>query len=167
MVFSTFFNLNLNFPVRSSWSEPQSAPGLVFAYCIELLHVRLQRISSIWFQYWPFGDVHVRAVSCVVGRGSLLWTVCSLGKTLLAFALLHLVLQGQTCLLLQLSLLSVTFQEIIAPQWHSLWFYPNSGTLWKPGHLWLTLIIIIFWYVRGRFERNTFYSQIVSYLRRQ
>ena len=31
-------------------------------------------------------------------------TVCSLGKTLLAFALLHFVLQGQICLLLQVSL---------------------------------------------------------------
>ena len=39
--------------------------------------------------------------SCVVGRGCLLWPVCSLGKTLLAFALLHSVLQGQICLLLQ------------------------------------------------------------------
>ena len=42
--------------------------------------------------------------SCVVGRGCLLWPVCSLGKTLLAFALLHSVLQGQICLLLQLFL---------------------------------------------------------------
>ena len=31
-------------------------------------------------------------------------TTRSLGKTLLAFALLHFVLQGQTCLLLQVSL---------------------------------------------------------------
>ena len=31
-----------------------------------------------------------RVFSCVVGRGCLLWPVCSLGKTLLAFALLHL-----------------------------------------------------------------------------
>ena len=30
-----------------------------------------------------------RVFSCVVGRGCLLWSVCSLGKTLLAFALLH------------------------------------------------------------------------------
>ena len=30
--------------------------------------------------------------------------MCSLGKTLLAFALLHFVLQGQICLLLQVSL---------------------------------------------------------------
>ena len=42
--------------------------------------------------------------SCVVGGGCLLWPVCSLGKTLLAFALLHFVLQGQICLLLQVFL---------------------------------------------------------------
>ena len=43
----------------SSWSEPQSAPGLVFADCIELLPLWLQRIQWIWVQYWPSGDVHV------------------------------------------------------------------------------------------------------------
>ena len=30
-VFPTFFDLSLNLAIRSSWSEPQSAPGLVFA----------------------------------------------------------------------------------------------------------------------------------------
>ena len=30
--------------IRSSWSEPQSAPGLIFADYIELLHLWLQRI---------------------------------------------------------------------------------------------------------------------------
>ena len=45
-----------------------------------------------------------RVFSCVVGRGCLLWPVCSLGKTLLAFALLHFVLQRQICLLIQVSL---------------------------------------------------------------
>ena len=45
-----------------------------------------------------------RVVSCVVGREYLPWLVRSLGKTLLVFALLHFVLQGQTCLLLQVSL---------------------------------------------------------------
>ena len=43
-------------------------------------------------------------ISCVVGRGCLLWLACSLGKTLLAFVLLHFVLQGQICLLLQVFL---------------------------------------------------------------
>ena len=45
-----------------------------------------------------------RVFSCVVGRGCLPWPVRSLGKTLLAFALLHSVLQGQICLLLQVFL---------------------------------------------------------------
>ena len=40
----TFFNFSLNLAIRSSWSEPQSAPGLVFADCTELLHLWLQRI---------------------------------------------------------------------------------------------------------------------------
>ena len=45
-----------------------------------------------------------RVFSCVVGRGCLLWPVSSLGKTLLVFALLHSVLQGQICLLHQVFL---------------------------------------------------------------
>ena len=40
----TYFNLTLNLAIRSSWSEPQSAPSLVFADCIEHLHFWLQRI---------------------------------------------------------------------------------------------------------------------------
>ena len=43
MVFPIFFNLSLNLAIRSSWSEPQSALGLVFADCVELLHLWLQR----------------------------------------------------------------------------------------------------------------------------
>ena len=45
-----------------------------------------------------------RVFSCVVGRGCLLWPVRSLGRTLLAFALLHSVFQGQICLLFQVFL---------------------------------------------------------------
>ena len=41
-------------------------------------------------------------VSCVFGRRCLLWPACSLGKTLLAFALINFILQSQTCLLFQL-----------------------------------------------------------------
>ena len=40
VVFPTFFNFSLNLAIRSSWSEPQSAPTLVFAHCIELLHLQ-------------------------------------------------------------------------------------------------------------------------------
>ena len=39
------------------WATVTSS--LVFADCIELLHLRLQRIKSTWFWYWPSGDIHV------------------------------------------------------------------------------------------------------------
>jgi len=43
-------------------------------------------------------------ITCVVGKRCLLLPVCSLDKTLLAFVLLHFILQDQTCLLFQVSL---------------------------------------------------------------
>ena len=67
-----------------------------------------------------------RVISCVVGRGCLLWLVYSLSKTLLAFALLHFVLQGQACLLLQESL-------------DFLLLY--STPLWWKAHLFLVLVL--------------------------
>ena len=67
-----------------------------------------------------------RVVSCVFGKRCLLWPVHSLGKTLLAFALLHFVLHGQTCLLVQVSL------DFLL--WH---FIP----LWWKGHLFLVLVL--------------------------
>ena len=63
---------------------------------------------------------------CVFGRGCLLWPVHSLGKTLLAFALLYFVLQGQTCLLLQVSLEFIILR---------------SSPLWWKGHLSLVFIL--------------------------
>ena len=67
-----------------------------------------------------------RVFSCVVGRGCLLWPVCSLGKMLLAFALLHSVLQGQICLLLQV------FLDFLLLHYSPLW--------WK-GHLFLAFVL--------------------------
>ena len=64
--------------------------------------------------------------SCVVRRGCLLWIVHSLGKTLLAFALLHSVPQGQICLLLQ-----------VFPDY--LLLHP-SPLQWK-GHLFWVLVL--------------------------
>ena len=43
LVFPTFFNFSLNFAIRSLWAEQLTAPGLVFADCMELLHLWLQR----------------------------------------------------------------------------------------------------------------------------
>ena len=47
MVFPTFFNLSLNLAIRSSWSEPQSAPGLVFADCIASTSLAAKNIISL------------------------------------------------------------------------------------------------------------------------
>ena len=77
VVFPTFFNLSLNLAIRSSWSEPQSAPSL------DLLTVKNFSIFG-WKEYnqSDFGVDHLvmslcRVFSCVVGRGCLLWRVFS------------------------------------------------------------------------------------------
>ena len=67
-----------------------------------------------------------RVFSCVVGRGCLLWPVHSLGKSLLAFALLHFVLRGQICLLLRVSLNFLLL---------------HSTPLQRKGHLFLVLVL--------------------------
>ena len=63
-----------------------------------------------------------RIFSCVVGRGCLLWQVSSLGKTLLAFAFLHSVFQGQICLLLQV------FLDFLL--WHSVPYNEKDIFFW-------------------------------------
>ena len=116
-----FVYLSLNLPIRNSWSELQSAPSL----SVSIFKCKEYNQSN-------FGTDHLvlsmccRAVSCVVGKGCLLWPVHSLGKTLLAFVLLNFALQGQTCLLLQAS-----------PDFLLL----QSSPLWGKGHLFLVLVL--------------------------
>ena len=87
-----------------SFPASGSAPGLVLADCIELLHLWLKEYNQSDFSVDHLVMSMCRVFSCAVGRPCLLWPVHSLGKTLLAFALLHSVLQGQICLLLQVFL---------------------------------------------------------------
>ena len=103
VVFPTFFNLSLNLAIRSSWSETQSAPGLVFADCIELLHLWLKRINLISvLTIWWYPCVES---SLVLLEEGVCYDQCVLlSELLLAFALLHSVLQGQIWLLLQVFL---------------------------------------------------------------
>ena len=101
----SLLSLSLNFTIRSH----------------DLSHSQLPVL------FWlPVVMPTCRVVSCVVGRGCLLWPVSSLDKTLLAFALLHFVLQGQTCLLFQVSLDFLLL---------------HSSTLWWKGHLILVLVL--------------------------
>ena len=69
-----------------------------------------------------------RVFSCVVGRGCLLWPVHPLDKTLLAFALLHFVLRGQTCLLFQVSL---------------DFLVKHSSLLWWKGHFVCVCVLVL------------------------
>ena len=62
----------------------------------------------------------------------LLWPVCSLGKTLLAFALLHSVLHGQICLLLQVSLYLLLLH--------------SSSLQWKRHLFWVLVLEILFFF---------------------
>ena len=66
-----------------------------------------------------------KVVSCVVGRG-FCYDQCILLAKLLDFALLHFVLQGQACLLFQISLDFLLL---------------NSSPLWWKGYLWLILVL--------------------------
>ena len=63
---------------------------------------------------------------CCWKKWCLLWPLCSLDKTLLAFALLHFVFQGQTCLLFRVSL------DFLLLHFNPLW--------WK-WHLFLVLVL--------------------------
>ena len=67
-----------------------------------------------------------RVFSCVVGRGCLLWLVCNLFKILLAFSMVHSVLQGQICLLLHVPLSFLLL---------------HSSPLWWKGHLLGVLVL--------------------------
>ena len=100
VVFPTFFNLSLNLAIMSAWSEPQSAPGLIFADCINPLYLGCKEYNQSYFGIDHLSMSMCRVISCVVGKGCLLWPVHSLGKILLAFALFHFLRQGQPCLLL-------------------------------------------------------------------
>ena len=72
MVFPTFFNLNLNLAIRSSWSEPQSAPSLVFVDCIALLHLSVQFSRSVMsYSLWPHESQHSQASLSITNSRSL------------------------------------------------------------------------------------------------
>ena len=122
MVFPTFVNLSLNLAIRISWSQPQScffwlhrAPSFAAKNIINQISV-----LTIWW------------CQCVeLSLGLLEKVVCYdlfvlLTKLLLSVALLHYVLQGQTCLLFQ-----VSFDFLLL----------HSNLLWWKGHLFLVLVL--------------------------
>ena len=70
-----------------------------------------------------------RVISCVAEKGYLLWLVYSLDKTLLAFTLFHVILQGQTYLLFSI------FLDFLLL---------HSNPLWWKEHLFYFLVLLVF-----------------------
>ena len=95
VVFPIFFHLSLNLAIRSSWSEPWSAPGLIFFWLYRaspsLAAKNIINLISLLTIWW---------CQCVEPSLVLLKEgVCNdqcvlLAKLLLAFSLLYFVLQG-------------------------------------------------------------------------
>ena len=127
MVFPTFFNLNLNLAIRSSWSEPHSVPGLVFADCIELLHLWLEKniinLMSVLTIWWC---TSVESSLALLEEGVCYDQHILLAKLCYFFTLLHFVLQDQICLLLKISLIFLLL--LSSPQW-------------RKAHLFLVLVL--------------------------
>ena len=102
-------------------------------------------------------------VSCVVGRGCLLWPVRSLGKTLLPFDLLCFVLQGQIYPLFQVSLDFLLLHSNYL-QWkgHLFWVIVLEGLvglhttiqLQLLQHCWLGHRLGLLWYWMVALEMN-------------
>ena len=89
----------------------QSCFGCLYRVSPSLAAKNILSLISVLTIWWcPL----FRAFSFVVGKGCLLWSVCSLGKTILTFALLHSVLQGKLCQLLQVEKEMTTHSSILA-----------------------------------------------------
>ena len=116
----------MNFATGSSQSEPQSIPILVFANWIELSIFGWKEYSQSEFIIDHLVMSMWKVTSCAVAGKCLLWSVHSHGKILWGLALLHFVLQDQTCRLFQVSL---DFLHL------------HSNPLWWKPHLSLVLVV--------------------------
>ena len=98
VVFPTFFQFKPEFGNKEFMIEPQSAPSPVFAdYRASPSAAAKNIINVIWvLTIWWHPCVGSSLV--IVGRGCLLWAVCSLGKTV-SLCPASFCNHGPTCLL--------------------------------------------------------------------
>ena len=126
--FYTFFNLILNFAVNSQLQSSSATVSSRSSYCwlyMAPLSLAARSINQSEFSIHHLVISMCRVISCIVGRMCLLWPVHSLGKTLLAFALLHFVFQSQTFLSFQISL------DFLFLHYSSLWWKRNCVCVCK------------------------------------
>ena len=136
----------MNWATVSSWScfcwLYRASPSSTAKSIINLIFV-----LTIWLSM-------KRVFSCAVGRRCLLWPVHSLGKSLLAFVLLHFVLQGQICLFLQLSWLPIFAFQTPIMKGHLCWVLVLEGLVGLHRtvqlqlllHYWLGYRLGLLWY---------------------
>ena len=107
-----------------------SDPGLLIVLCASCRFKKLDG-GSLWLVDQTSAFLLLRGLQVTPSRFN--WRrehfQCSLDKTLLAFALLHFVLQDQTCLLFQVSL---------------DFLFLHSSPLWWKGYLFFLVLILEF-----------------------
>ena len=172
MVFPTFFDLRLNFAIRRSWPEPQStclcwlywaSPSLATKNIINLISV-----LTIW--WCPCVES-----SLVFLEEGVCYDQCkTLGKTLLPFALLHFVIQGQICLLFQVFLdFLLLYSSPLEWKGHLFWVLVLKGLIGlhrtvQPQllqHYWLGHRLGLLWYwmvCLGNEQRSSVIFEIAS-----
>ena len=104
MVFPTLFSLSLNFALRTDDLSHNQLQVLFLLTLYSFSIFAYKECNQSDFSIDQLVMSMYKVVSCVIEKWCLLWSVHSLGRILLAFALLHFGLQGQTCLLHQVSL---------------------------------------------------------------
>ena len=147
MAFPTFFNLSLNFAVGThdlNHSELQVL-FLLTTWSFSIFVCKEYNKSDFYIDHVMISIC--RVVSWVVGTWCFLWPAYSLDKTLLAFALLHFVLQSQACLLF----------------WVSLDFLLlHSNSLWCQGHHFLVLVLEAVVSLRRTSKLHLFWHQYLD-----
>ena len=154
MVFPTLFNLNLNVAIRSSWSEPQSTANLVFADCIELLHLQLKEYNQSDF---AIDQLVMSMCSHLLHCWKRVFalTILFSWQNSVSFCPFSFCTPRQTCLLLQVSLDFLLLHS--NPLWwkgclclvlvlESLVCLQRTGQLQLLWHQWLGHRIGLLWY---------------------
>ena len=114
LIYVSLLSLSLTFAMKSWWSVPVRCRS-----CFCWLYIAFPSLAT----KNAINLISVLAISwclCiklprVVEKWHLLWPMHSLGRMQLAFALIHFVLQGQSCLLLHISLDFLLLHS--NPQW--------------------------------------------------
>ena len=88
--------------ISRSWVLFFKVLFLLIVSCLSIFNCKEHNLSDFIIDHLVMSMFSI--ISCIVGIGCLLFSVCFLVKTLQAFDVFHFVLQGQICLLLLVSL---------------------------------------------------------------